>query len=215
MDYVTTSCRAGGWWLHNPLRHLLGGIARLYFKLRADGLNHLPPSPFIMAVNHQSFMDGLVVTAFLDNATMKHTYFFAKQKHVNKPWLKFLARRNNIIVLDLERDLKHSLQSLAKVLRRGGNVVIFPEGTRSKDGKIGRFHKTYAILSKELNVPVVPVAINGAWQALPTGSKLPRAFSAININYLEPVRPDEMDYETLNNVVKKQIEIQAEKDHIG
>jgi len=203
------------WWLHNPLRHLLGGIARIYFKLNVDGLNHLPASPFIMAVNHQSFMDGLLVTAFLDNATMKHTYFFAKQKHVNKPWLKFLARRNNIIVLDLERDLKHSLQSLAKALRHGGNVIIFPEGTRSKDGKIGRFHKTYAILSKELKVPVVPAVINGAWHALPTGSKLPKAASPISIRYLEPVHPGEMDYATLNNVVKHQIETQTEAVNTG
>jgi len=196
------------WWLHNPLRHLLSGIARTYFKLTVEGLNHLPSSPFIMAVNHQSFMDGLLVTAFLGNAMMKNTYFFAKQKHVNKPWLKYLARRNNIIVLDLERDLKHSLQSLAEALHQGGNIIIFPEGTRTKDGNTGRFHKTYAILSKELNVPVVPVVISGAWHALPTGSRFPRAACPIGIRYLEPVHPAEMDYETINKVVKGKIEAQ-------
>ena len=151
-------------------------------------------------------MDGLFVSALLDNTMMKRTYFFAKQKHVNKPWLKFLAQRNNIIILDLDRDLKHSLQYLAEALRKGGNLVIFPEGTRTKDGKIAHFHKTYAILSKELNVPVVPVAIDGAWQALPTGSRLPKIFSPITVAYLEAVQPNEMDYETLNQTVKSRIE---------
>ena len=195
----------GSWFLHNPLRHLLAWIARGYFKLTAGGIENLAEGPFILAPNHQSFMDGLFVAAFLSDRMMKRTYFFAKQKHVNKPWLRFLANRNNIIVLDLDRDLKHSLQVLAEVLRRGENLIIFPEGTRTKDGHIGRFHKTYAILARELQVPVVPVAINGAWHALPTGSWLPKFASPVHVEYLQPVNPDELDYETLNQQVKNRI----------
>ena len=194
------------WFLHNPLRHLLAGFARIYFRLTVGGLEHLKDGPFILAPNHQSFMDGLFVATFLDNRVMKRTWFFAKQKHVNKPWLKFMASRNNIIVLDLDRDLKHSLQILAEVLRQGDNIIIFPEGTRTKNGKTGRFHKTYAILARELQVPIVPVAIKGAWHALPTGSRLPKFASPIHIEYLEPVNPDELDYEVLNQLVKNRIE---------
>ncbi len=190
---------------HNPLRRTLALIARGYFRLTAKGQDKLPDGPFILAPNHQSFLDGLFVTAFLDNATMKQTYFFAKEKHVNKPWLRFLARHNNIIVLDLERDLKHALRNLSEALHRGGNLIIFPEGTRSKDGQVAAFRKTYAILSRELGVPVIPVAIKGAWQALPRGAWLPKLFAPIEVDFLPPIKPAEHSYESLNQAVMAQV----------
>jgi long-chain acyl-CoA synthetase len=193
------------WFAHNPLRHALASLARIYFRLSARGRENLPNGPCILAPNHQSFLDGLFVAAFLDNPTMKRTYFFAKQKHVNKAWLKFLAKRNNVIVLDLDRDLKHSLQSLSEVLHRGNNVIIFPEGTRSKDGSVGAFRKTYAILSREIGVPIVPVAIRGAWAALPSGSWLPKFSAPVEVEYLEPVSPGELSYEELNRAVMDKV----------
>ena len=193
------------WAAHNPLRHSMALLARGYFRLNATGLENLPTGPCILAPNHQSFLDGLFIAAFLDNATMKRTYFFAKAKHVNKPWLRFLASRNNVIVLDLERDLQHALQNLSEVLRQGCNIILFPEGTRSKDGSMAPFRKTYAILSRELGVPVVPVAINGAWQALPSGAWLPKAFAPIEVSFLPAVEPGELSYEALNRAVMDRV----------
>lgn len=193
------------WPAHNPLRHTLALLARGYFRLSAKGLQNLPEGPCILAPNHQSFLDGLFVAAFLDNATLKRTYFFAKEKHVNKSWLRFLAARNNVIVLDLDRDLKHALQNLSEVLRRGCNIIIFPEGTRSKDGVVAPFRKTYAILSRELGVPVVPIAIKGAWQALPSGSWLPKPFAPIEVEFLAPVQPGEQSYQDLNQAVMDRV----------
>ena len=190
---------------HNPLRHLMTLPLRGYFRLSGRGQHNLPARPCILAPNHQSFLDGLFVAAFLDNATVKRTYFFAKAKHVNKPWLRYLASSNNIIVLDLERDLKHALQNLAEVLRRGGNLIIFPEGTRSKDGTMAPFRKTYAILSRELGVPVVPVAIDGAWDALPRGSRMPKPGAKIQVSFLEPVEPGDQSYEALNETVMARV----------
>ncbi|MFD2113810.1 AMP-binding protein [Thiorhodococcus fuscus] len=193
------------WAAHNPLRHGMALLARAYFRLSAKGLENLPVGPCILAPNHQSFLDGLFVAAFLDNATMKRTYFFAKAKHVNRPWLRFLAARNNVIVLDLERDLRHALQNLSEVLRQGCNIIIFPEGTRSKDGAVAPFRKTYAILSRELGVPVVPVAIKGAWQALRSGSWLPKMFAPIEVSFLPAVEPGERSYEALNRAVMDRV----------
>jgi long-chain acyl-CoA synthetase len=73
--------------------------------------------------------------------------------------LKYLAHRNNVILVDVNKDLKHSIQKMAEVLKAGKNLLIFPEGTRSLNGNLGDFKQTFAILSQELNVPVVPVAI--------------------------------------------------------
>jgi len=103
--------------------------------------------------------------------------------------------------MDMNKDLKLSLQKMAAVLKRGKNLIIFPEGTRSKDGSLGDFKKTFAILSRELNVPIVPVAINGAFKAMPTGSLFPRPFKRISVEFLKPVYPDDHSYDTLKDKV--------------
>ena len=136
---------------------------------------------------------------------MRTTYFYAKKKHVNNWFLRFMAHRNNVVVMDLNKDLKESIQKLAEILKMGRKIIIFPEGTRSKDGNLGDFKKTFAILSKELNVPVVPVAINGAYRALPSGRLFPRMFSPVTVNILQPVLPKEHSYDSLANTVKENI----------
>lgn len=193
------------WVLHNPIKNLLSALLKLYFKLSVKGLDNLPSSPFIMAPNHQSFLDGLFITSFLSNKTNKQTYFFAKAKHVKSGLLKFLADQNNIIVVDVEEDLKAAIQKLSVVLKSGKNIIIFPEGTRTKSGSLGAFKRTFAILSRELNVPVVPVAIDGAYSALPSGSLLPKPLQPIRVNFLTPLWPEEESYEKINNRVRDAI----------
>ncbi|NJK86849.1 MAG: 1-acyl-sn-glycerol-3-phosphate acyltransferase [Bacteroidales bacterium] len=119
----------------------------------------MPDGPCIITPNHQSIFDAFFLNAILKNRLMKKTYFYAKEKHFRQNWLKFLARTHNIIIMDQNIDLRQSIQKLAEVLRKGKNVVIFPEGTRSTSGNLGNFKKTFAILSQELNIPVVPVVI--------------------------------------------------------
>lgn len=185
------------------------GISRvffkLYFRIKGRGQENVPQGPVIIAPNHQSFFDGLFVAAFIKGKIMKKTYFYAKEKHVRKRWLKFLANRNNIIVMDINRDLKLSLQKMAEVLKVGRNIIIFPEGTRSKDGSLGVFKKAFAILSRELNVPVVPVSIDGAYRAMPRGKKFPRPWKRIDVNFLEPVYPGDHTYDSLSNTVYDRI----------
>jgi len=193
------------WLAHNLLRHALAWLARGYFRLSATGLEQLPDGPCILAANHQSFLDGLFVAAFLDNATLKRTYFFAKAKHVKPGWRRFLAARNNVIVLDLDQDLQQALRGLAEVLRRGSNLIIFPEGTRTQDGAVAPFRKTYSILSAELGVPVVPVAISGAWQALPAGSRWPKWRAPIAVRFLPPLWSDRETYDEFNQRVMGRI----------
>ena len=116
-----------------------------------------------------------------------------------------MANKNNVIVMDLNQDLKESIQKMAEVLKQGKKIIIFPEGTRSKNGELGDFKKTFAILSKELSVPVVPVAISGAYNALPAGSRFPRPFTKIKVNFLEPVYPEGLSFEDITQKVKNLI----------
>lgn len=194
------------WFTQNLFKNSSKVLFKSYFRIKGAGLENLPDGPVIIAPNHQSFFDGLFVSIFLKNKFFKETYFYAKEKHVRFPLLKALADRNNVIVMDINKDLKQSLQKLAEVLRKGKKVIIFPEGTRSTDGKLGEFKKAFAILSVELNVPVVPVSINGAHRALPKGSILPRPMKKIEVKFHKPVYPNGDDYETFTNKVRAELE---------
>ena len=178
----------------------------LYFRIKGEGKENIPDGPVIIAPNHQSFFDSLFVTSFLKAKQLKNTYFYAKEKHIKQSWLKFLANRHNIVVMDLNKDLKLSIQKLGELLKQKKNLVIFPEGTRTKDGKLGDFKKTFAILSKELKVPVVPVSIKGAYDALPKGAKFPRPFKKIRVKFLPPVKPGKKSYEKITEKVYQEIE---------
>ncbi len=184
---------------------------KLYFKYRVEGRENIPSGPCIIAPNHQSFFDGMFVVSFLKHSEIRRTYFYAKKKHINNAILRFLANTNNIIIVDLEKDLKESIQKLAAALKAGRKVVIFPEGTRSKTGNLGEFKKTFAILSSALNVPVVPVAISGANKALPLGAKIPRFRATVKVKYLEPVTPEGHSPEELRDRVYQSIVRNVEK----
>ena len=184
---------------------------RLYFRFHTSGIKNLPNGPFILASNHQSFFDGMFVASLLRYHQVRGTYFYAKEKHVHRPWIKFLANRNNIIVMDMNRDLKTSIQKMGEVLRRRKNLIIFPEGTRTINGHLGDFKKTFAILSSELKVPVVPVSITGAFEALPRGSFFPKPWKRIKVEFLAPIYPEDQSYESLANNVREMI-LQQQKN---
>ncbi|MCK5075507.1 MAG: AMP-binding protein [Calditrichia bacterium] len=193
------------WFTNNLIKNTSKIIFKSYFRLKGEGTNNIPEGPVILAPNHQSYFDGLFVAVFLKNKLMKKTYFYAKEKHIRKRWVKFIADRNNVIIMDINRDLKASIQKMASLLKEKRNIIIFPEGTRSQDGNLGKFKKTFAILSRELNVPVVPISIKGAFDALPKGKKLPRPFKKIKVKFLEPVYPENHSYDSLTELVYNKI----------
>jgi long-chain acyl-CoA synthetase len=202
-------------WLPASLTMRLSKLfLQLYFRFRFKGMENIPEGPCIIAPNHQSFFDGLFVTALLRTKQIRRTYFYAKSQHVKMPIMKFLANRNNVIVVDLSKNLKESIQKLAEVLRNQKNLIIFPEGTRSINGHLGQFKKTFAILSSELNIPIVPVSIDGAYNALPKGSIFPRPWKKVRVEFLKPVYPGENSYDALANIVRDRIERNLEQNKL-
>ena len=179
---------------------------KLYFRFSIKGKENIPKTACIIAPNHQSFLDGMFVATCFDTKTLKKSFFYTKAKHVGNGLLRKFAERNNIIIVDVNQDLKHSIQSLAEALKKGNNIVIFPEGTRSKTGKLDEFKKTFAILSKELNVPVVPVIIDGAYNILPKGKKIPKPFKKVSVEFLEPILPIGQTYFTITEQAKDMIQ---------
>jgi len=173
-------------------------------------MENIPEGPCFIAPNHESKLDAFLVLSYLDQSTLKNTFSYAKKEHV-KSWIRrYLASRSNVIVMDLSKDLKHSIQKMAEVVKQGKKILIFPEGTRTLSGELGKFKKTYAILSTELKIPIVPVAISGAYAAMSSGARKIKKGEKISIEFLPAIYPGEMKPEELNELVKQSI-LQAKK----
>jgi long-chain acyl-CoA synthetase len=162
---------------------------RVFFRVTVHGNQALPVGPFILVPNHQSYIDGLFVCAYMPTSTVLRTLFYAKEQHVRKSFVQFLAKRCNTIIMDPKAGFLGSLQQLAVGLKQGKNLIIFPEGTRSRNGILGPFKDSYALLASELDVPVVPVVIDGADAVLPSGKRFPNLLKRIHLTYLEAMQP--------------------------
>lgn len=184
---------------------IIRGFYKAYNKLMVKGVENIPANgPMIIAPNHQSFLDGPLVSSTLPTEVMKNSYYYATEEHMQGSLRKAYARNNNIILME-RSNLRDSIQKLGEVLKQGKNVVIFPEGRRTHSGELGEFKKTFAILSRELQVPIVPVCITGAFEALPRHKAIPSAHQ-IAITYLPPIQPDkDLTYEELAGQVKQVI----------
>ena len=193
------------WFTHNLFKNVSKAFFKVYFDIQATGLENLPKAPFILAPNHQTFFDGLFVSMYLNKHMLKNTYFYAKAKHVQNKFVRALANRNNVIIMDINKDLKVSMQKLASVLAMNKNVILFPEGTRTEDGSLGEFKKFFAILSLECKTPIVPVSIVGAHKALPKGSLIPRPLKKITVHFHPAVFPEGHTYDSLTEAVYKEL----------
>lgn len=177
------------------------------YRFRIKGNKKLPKSPCIIVANHRCAIDGFLITYNFSRKTNKDIFFFAKEKHWRSKIAQFFAKKNNIILMDINKNVRQSLQEMCAVLEKGKNIVIFPEGTRSKDKTMKKFKDTFAILSKELNVPIVPVAIAGSESACYGGSIIPKFWKKIDIDVMDPVMPSpDQSVESLRDKVAAMIQ---------
>ncbi len=179
---------------------------KAYNRLQIKGKENIPAhGPMIIAPNHQSYVDGAVLSAGLPMNILKDSYFYATEEHVQGSLRKAYAQHNNIILME-RGNLRDSILKLAEVLKQGKNVIIFPEGSRSHTGRLSDFKKTFAILSRELQVPILPVCIKGAFEALPRNKRFLQP-SKIQVEYLQPIVPNgEQSYNDIANEVKQVID---------
>ena len=178
---------------------------KVHNRLEIKGKENIPTNGnYIIAPNHQSFLDGQISVAGLDNNALRNTYYYATENHVRGSVVLYFANRLNIVRME-RSNLKNSILKLGEVLKRGKNIVIFPEGRRTDDGKVGEFKKTFAILSKELQVPILPVRISGGFEAMPRGTKFPNTHK-ITVEYLKPVMPSSDEtYDEISEKVREAI----------
>ena len=157
------------------------------FRLRIDGMHRYPRSgPMLVCSNHQSNLDPLI----LGCACPRPVNYLAKKQLFEFGPLGWFLRWNDAIELDRERGLGGIKETL-KRLKRKESVVMFPEGTRSKDGELQPVKSGFCTLVKKAKVPILPVAIEGAWDALPRHSPVPNFGATIQVVFGEAIEPAE------------------------
>jgi long-chain acyl-CoA synthetase len=166
-----------------------------YNNLSVHGLENLPAGgPFIIAPNHLSLADAPAIMAAIPWRHGSQTFFLGTTTYFGGPLTSRIAKIVQVIPVDMETRLHGALQLSAYVLRRGKMLCVFPEGSRSRDGRIKEFKKGVGIVARELNIPVIPVGIAGTYEALAPGKKLLRP-AAITVRFGKPVYPGDMDYD--------------------
>ncbi|MFB7738977.1 lysophospholipid acyltransferase family protein [Streptomyces sp. NPDC056112] len=169
---------------------LLGPLLRLVFRPRIEGLEHVPASgAAIVAGNHLSFSDHFVMPAILK----RRITFLAKAEYFTGPGIKgrltaaFFRSAGQIPV---DRSGKEAGQSAIReglgVLSKGELLGIYPEGTRSHDGRLYKGKVGVAVMALRAGVPVVPCAMIGTFEAQPPGKVVPRPHP-IEIRFGEPL----------------------------
>ena len=192
------------------IKFLLWFPFKLYIRVKCQGIKNIPnKKPLIFIGNHQSFLDGFIFGHVTPFKYLQNSYTVAKIKHFNNKYMKFMADHSNIILVDINKNLGEMLQTAATILKNGKNLVIFPEGARTRDGKLLEFKKSFAILAKELDVDIVPFGIKGAYEAFPADKKLPK-FSKVEIEFFPPISPTGKSYDQIvsesRDVIKNWLE---------
>lgn len=145
----------GSWWSGTVL-WLARGIAGIDYELR--GAEHLPPGAVIVAMKHQSAWDTLATPVLF-----RYPAIVAKRELFWIPCYGWYARRAGMIPVDRGAGaaaLKRMVQHARAVVAQGRPIVIFPEGTRTAVGASRAYHPGVAALYSQLELPVVPVAVN-------------------------------------------------------
>ena len=195
-------------WATRVLRPLFDLTIKLYFRLKRVNRDKLSDKPQIFVSNHQSFIDSLVLGSLLPAGILYNTVFLAIDWYFKKGILKLLVSHGNVVLIDINKNIKKSVEEIAANVKAGKNVLIFPEGARTKDGKVAEFKKVFAIIAKELNVDVQCLGIKGAFEAYSRYMKFPKP-KKIEVAVLEKFKPegtyDEI-VEKARNIIKNYVE---------
>lgn len=176
--------------IHLFTRSVCDFLVRIFCRCKSKGQENIPEEACIIVANHRSALDGVFITSQMRLLSARKTFIFAKAKHWKSRFARFMAEKNNVILMDINKNLTDSLRQMAAALKGGQKVIIFPEGTRSKNKRLNEFRDTFAILSRTLNVPIVPVAIEGSESAVYDHIALPRFQNRVEVKFMKPIYPE-------------------------
>ncbi len=180
----------------------VGLASRFSFKLEVSGAEELSKlkRPYLVCPNHQSFLDPFIVTSRFPAEVLRNTFTVGASEFFQTGFMKFLGRLLNVVPIDPDTQLLKAIKASAVGLKHGKVLIIFPEGERAFDGDLHEFKKGAAILATELDLPIVPVALDGLYKVWGRSSGKFN-LSKVKVRFGKPFYPRdvitaEMDTET-------------------
>jgi len=186
-------------------------FSRERFDLKVDGIEKLPRSgPYIISSNHQSFLDPVVLSGVLPSDVFYRTFAVGTSEIFGEGLMRRVARSIKVVVVDPDANLIPAMRAGAFGLRHGQVLILYPEGERSIDGTPRTFKKGAAILSIHMQVPIVPIAIAGFYEAWPRNKPFQK-FAPLRMTIGDPMLPppeveaSEETYERMTASLKEKI----------
>ncbi len=177
--------------------------ARVWFRFRCQGTSHMPATgPVILLSNHQSHLDPLLIGCFIHRPIG-----YLARATLFKGFLGPLIRAYDAIPIDREGTGLAGIRATLKRLKQGDAILMFPEGTRTKDGQIQPFMPGFIAMVRRGKATIQPVAVSGAFEAMPRGCLLPRP-RRVALDCGEPISPEtiaQLDDKALLAEVSKQL----------
>jgi 1-acyl-sn-glycerol-3-phosphate acyltransferase len=184
-----------------------------YCRLRVEGREHLPVSPFILCSNHTSHIDSAVLMTASGLPFSTFAMLGARDYFFDSSRVRLIVSRfMNVVPIDRQaqhNSLRRSLAMCDEFLQRThGNLILYPEGTRSSTGEMRAFKSGAGLFAVELGVPVVPAYIEGAHKILAKGKNVPR-LGIVTVRFGEPIRfaPNSSDPLLARGVRKAAVEL--------
>jgi 1-acyl-sn-glycerol-3-phosphate acyltransferase len=159
----------------------IGNFIKLIWLNKVTGLENIPKKKaFIISANHLSYFDFLMLAAVCP----RRIYFLAGEVFFRKWQWKWLVKATKQIKVDRNsKDKSKSIKEVIKYLKEGKVIGIFPEGTRSADGKIHDFYNGAVRIALKSKVPIVPVGIKGTYEIMSKFDKFPKFNKKCDINF--------------------------------
>lgn len=169
---------------------LTRGVARSLLNFRViDPENLIEDGPALICANHVSFFDPPLVSICFE----KEIHFLARHTLYSNPVARWLFPRLNVTPIDQDRAGMSGLKTMVRLLGAGNRVLIFPEGSRSSDGKLQPAAGGAGLVTAKSRAPVIPIRLFGAYEALPMGAARPR-FVTTTAVIGKPLRFSETEY---------------------
>lgn len=186
--------RQMGYWL--PMLWARAFCAITPVRIEVRGREHLSKGhSYVFVANHQGAYDIFAVYGYLG-----HNFRWMMKKSLEKiPFVGLSCKVSGHIFVDNSSPgaIRHTMQEAEKRLAGGMSVVVFPEGSRTPDGRMHRFKRGAYTLATEFNLPVVPLTIDGAYDVMPRSARLPRP-GRIILTIHKPIMPPAEGYDLPN-----------------
>ena len=173
-------------WFYHPGAAIIGFVCRLLWGARIQGVENLPRSgPFILVANHCSNLDPLMMGWASGNQIGRVVHFMAKIEMRRWPIIGWLATQSGVYFVRRGEGDRAAQRFSLEALAAGRPIAMFPEGTRSRTGRLREGKPGAALIAMRSGAPIVPAAVSGTHRIFPGRSRWPRP-ARVRIRIGEP-----------------------------